>query len=144
MLYINNSHRSVAPFRLSNLRNPNIAAMASLLCRLQILVGLEFGQSIPTVVHTVRELQLCTKGIKWSHYSTMSSYSALSGIWCTPRSYIEMKTKNVHLKIKDEIKYVLCFYNPLWLEVKYSTKIKNFLPSRMSCHLDFTNILHVF
>ena len=35
-----------------------IAAMASLLCRLQILVGLEFGQSIPTVVHTVRELQL--------------------------------------------------------------------------------------
>ena len=29
---------------------------ASLLCRLQILVGLEFGQSIPTVVHTVPEL----------------------------------------------------------------------------------------
>ena len=31
-----------------------IAAMPSLLCRLQILVGLEFGQSILTVVHTVR------------------------------------------------------------------------------------------
>ena len=29
-----------------------IAVMASLLCRLQILVGLEFEQSIPTVVHT--------------------------------------------------------------------------------------------
>ena len=31
-----------------------IAAMASLLWRLQILVGLEFGQSIPTVVHSSR------------------------------------------------------------------------------------------
>ena len=53
-----------------------MATMASLLCRLQIFVGLEFGQSIPTVVHTVRELQLWTKGIEWSHPSTMSSYSA--------------------------------------------------------------------
>ena len=44
-----------------------IAAMASLLCRLQILVGLEFKQSILTVVHTVRELQLWTKNIEWSH-----------------------------------------------------------------------------
>ena len=35
------------------------------------------------------------------------------------RSYIEMKTKYVHLKIKDEIKhYTVCVYNPLWLEVK--------------------------
>ena len=52
-----------------------IAAMPSLLYRLQMLVRLEFGQSIPTVVHTVRELQLWTKGIEWSHHSTMSSYS---------------------------------------------------------------------
>ena len=33
-----------------------IAAMPSLLCRLQILVGWELAQSIPTVVHTVRSI----------------------------------------------------------------------------------------
>ena len=54
-----------------------IAALASLLCRLQILVGLEFGQSILTVVHTVRELQLWNKGIEWSHSSTMSNYNCV-------------------------------------------------------------------
>ena len=42
---------------------------------IQILVRLEFQQSIPTVVHTVRELQLWIKGIQCSHHSTMSSYS---------------------------------------------------------------------
>ena len=57
--------------------------MPSLLCRLQILVGWELEQSIPTVVHTVQELPLWTKGIEWSHLSAMSSYSeALSTlIW---------------------------------------------------------------
>ena len=35
-----------------------IAAMPSLLCSSQILVGWELGQSIPTVVHTVPELPL--------------------------------------------------------------------------------------
>ena len=35
-----------------------IASMPSPLCRSQILIGSEFGQYIPTVVHTVRELQL--------------------------------------------------------------------------------------
>ena len=54
-----------------------IAAMPSLLCRLQILVWWELEQSIPTVVHTVPELLLWTKGIEWSHPSTISSYSAL-------------------------------------------------------------------
>ena len=34
-----------------------IATIASLLCTLQILVGLEFRQSIRTVAHTIRELQ---------------------------------------------------------------------------------------
>ena len=52
-----------------------IAAMLSLLCSSQILVGWELGQSIPTVVHTVPELSLWTKGTEWSHPSTMSSYS---------------------------------------------------------------------
>ena len=42
----------------------DIAAMPSLLCSLQILVGWELEQSIPTVVHTVPELLLCTKGIE--------------------------------------------------------------------------------
>ena len=35
-----------------------IDAMPSMLCSSQILFKSEFGQSIPTVVHTVRELQL--------------------------------------------------------------------------------------
>ena len=35
-----------------------IASMPSPLCRSQILIGSELGQYIPTVVHTVRELQL--------------------------------------------------------------------------------------
>ena len=35
-----------------------IAAMPSLLCRLQILVRWELEQSIPTVFHTVSELPL--------------------------------------------------------------------------------------
>ena len=45
---------------------------------LKILVGLKFEQSIPTVVHTVWEPQLWTKGIEWSDPSTMSSYSAFA------------------------------------------------------------------
>ena len=48
--------------------------MPSLLCRSQILIGSEFGQYIPTVVHTVRELQLWTKEIEWRHPSTKGSY----------------------------------------------------------------------
>ena len=54
-----------------------IAAMPSLLCSLQILVGWELGQSIPTVFHTVPELSLWTEEIEWSHPSTMSSYSVI-------------------------------------------------------------------
>ena len=42
----------------------NMATMPLLICRLQILVRLELGQSIPNVVHTVPELQLWTKGIE--------------------------------------------------------------------------------
>ena len=34
------------------------ASMPSLLCRSQISIGSEFEKYIPTVVHTVRELQL--------------------------------------------------------------------------------------
>ena len=41
-----------------------IAAMPSLLCSSQILVGKELGQSIPTVVHTVPELPQLTKEIE--------------------------------------------------------------------------------
>jgi hypothetical protein len=52
--------------------------MPSLLCRLQTWVGWELEQSIPTVVHTVPELSLWTKGIEWSHPSTMSSYSVIN------------------------------------------------------------------
>ena len=44
-----------------------IAAMPSLLCRLQILIWWELEKRIPTVVHTVPELSLWTKGIEWSH-----------------------------------------------------------------------------
>ena len=40
-----------------------IASMPSLLGRSQILIGSEVGQYIPTVVHTVWELQLWTKEI---------------------------------------------------------------------------------
>ena len=51
-----------------------IASMPSLLCRSQISIGSEFGQYIPTVVHTVRELQLWSKEIEWRHPSTKGSY----------------------------------------------------------------------
>ena len=55
--------------------NPiTIASMPSLLCRSQISIGSQFGQYIPTVVHTVRELQLWSKEIEWRHPSTKGSY----------------------------------------------------------------------
>ena len=72
--YLRKYSKQKSAFSVSSL---TIAAMPSLLCRLQILVGWELEQCIPTVVHTVPELSLWTKGIEWSHPSTMSSYSAL-------------------------------------------------------------------
>ena len=62
--------------------------MPSLLCRSQISIGSEFGQYIPTVVHTVRELQLWTKEMEWRHPSTKGSYCVrvtkrdLNQGWC--------------------------------------------------------------
>ena len=53
------------------------ASMPSLLCRSQISIGSQFGQYIPTVVHTVRELQLWSKEIEWRHPSTKGSYCVI-------------------------------------------------------------------
>ena len=62
-------------------RVATIAFMPSLLCRSQILIGSEFGQYIPTVVHTVQELQLWTKEIERRHPSTKGSYCVLVSLW---------------------------------------------------------------
>ena len=72
------------------------ASMPSLLCRSQISIGSEFGQYIPTVVHTVRELQLWSKEIEWRHPSTKGSY-------CAP-SLLFKATQYSTYRIRDQTK----------------------------------------